>query len=80
MEKKDPHADWPYEAKVWRYALLAAAKDAEQAILSPPKRRQGESLKVFVTRSQKPLQDAMQRWEIANATMHAALQAAGKRP
>jgi hypothetical protein len=73
-------ADWPYEAKVWRLALLAAAHEAVEAISKPPARRPKEPLKVFVNRAQAPLLDAMQRWERANEEMHSALARVGKAP
>lgn len=68
--------DLPYEAKVWRYALLAAAADIERGITKPPHRRPKETLLHFVERAQGPVNEAMGRWVHANMKMHDAIKKA----
>lgn len=75
--KTKPKApDMPYEAKVWRYALLTAAHDVEQALQQPLKRQPKETLLAYVARARKPVDDALQRWHRANEEMHRAIASA----
>jgi hypothetical protein len=80
-QKTIPKApDLPYEAKVWRYALLQAAHDVEQAIIKPSPRAPKEKLMHYVARTQAPLTDALARWTRANDEMHKAIDAAKEAP